>query len=94
MSRQNGYSIVIRAFIPAPKNDFKAQAAAARLADEMTREKAIPEDFMRVARIIDVKGAYGSMAEEEAPAEKPAKEPPAAEVTELPTGRRKGPAAA
>ncbi len=66
MSRQNGYNVVVRFFIPAPKNDFKAQSAAAEMMATIVANKAVPSEFLTVAKVLDVKGAYGSMAEEEA----------------------------
>ena len=64
-SRIPGYNVVIRAFIPAPKGDFKAQAQAALLMEVMQSTRCVPEEFFKHARVLDVKGAYGSMAEEE-----------------------------
>ena len=64
-SRIPGYNVVIRAFIPAPKGDFKAQAQAALLMEVMQSTRCVPEEFFKHARVLDVKGAYGSMVEEE-----------------------------
>jgi hypothetical protein len=90
MSRVPGYNVVIRAFIPAPKGDFKAQASAADIMHNMSELKTIPPEFIKVAKVIDVKGVYGSMAEEETPPDPPAEEQPQPE----PTSKRKPPAAA
>jgi hypothetical protein len=49
MSRQTGYNLIIKAFIPSPKDDFEKQAAAAIAMGAMTRTKALPENFAEIA---------------------------------------------
>ena len=51
--RTQGYAITVKLFIPAPKNDFRAQSAAASLADAMAltpvnltaRQRELLKDF-------------------------------------------------
>lgn len=64
MARTPGYNITIKAFIPSSKTDFKAQASAAALMQKITENKAIDEDFLATAKIVEIKGAYGSLADE------------------------------
>lgn len=65
MSRQSGYVITIKAFIPSPKDDFKAQAAAATAMAEITDSKTLPDNFAELATITDIKAKYGSVGGDE-----------------------------
>lgn len=60
MSRQNGYTITIKAFVESPKNDFERQAAAAVMMATITKSKTIPAEFLALASIEDVSAKYGS----------------------------------
>ncbi len=68
MSRQNGYTVTIKAFVPSPRNDFEKQAAAAVLMAAITKTKTIPAEFLALASIEDVSAKYGSRSAPEAPA--------------------------
>ncbi len=67
--RTSGYNVTIKLFIPSPRDDFKAQAAAASLMATITSEKTLPAELLAVAKIIDVQGRFGSaeIAEEPIP---------------------------
>lgn len=65
MSRQNGYVMTIKAFIPSPKDDFEKQAAAATAMAAITKTKTLPENFAEIATITDIKAKYGSVGGEE-----------------------------
>lgn len=69
--RQSGYNVIIKAFIPSPKDDFDKQAAAATAMGVMTKTKVLPENFAEIATITEIKGKFGSLAEDEAPAAEP-----------------------
>lgn len=69
MSRQTGYNVIIKAFIPSPKDDFDKQAAAATAMGQMTKSKTLPDNFVEIATITEIKGKFGSMADEGAAAE-------------------------
>lgn len=58
--RSPGYNVTIKLHIPSPRNDFKAQAAAASLMAMITSEKTLPAELLEVAKIIDVAGRFGS----------------------------------
>lgn len=60
MTKQSGYIVNIKAFIPSPKNDFGKQAAAATAMQEITTAKALPANFAEIATILDISGKYGS----------------------------------
>ena len=94
--RSHGYNVTIKLFIPSPRDDFKAQAAAASLMATITSEKTLPAELLEVAKIIDVQGRFGSaelpdeplpdveadMLTSDEPTEKPAKKRSAAAATE------------
>lgn len=84
MSRISGYSIVIKAFIPSPKDDFDKQAAAATAMGVMTKTKKLPDNFAEIATITEIKGKFGSLAEDETP-----QEPEAPADPETPNKRNK-----
>lgn len=65
MAKQSGFIVTIKAFIPAPKNDFKAQAAAAQLAADLDESKTISEDFIKAATVIDLSVRTGGHDTEE-----------------------------
>ena len=55
-----GYTVTIKAFIPAPKDSFSAQARAASTMDELVTGCVITPAFVELALILDVSGKYGS----------------------------------
>lgn len=65
--RQSGYNLIIKAFIPSPKDDFDKQAAAATAMGVMTKTKKLPDNFAEIATITEIKGKFGSLAEDETP---------------------------
>lgn len=69
MSRQSGYILTIKAFIPSPKTDFAKQAAAALAMDQITKTNTLPENFAEIAKITDISGKFGSIDIEEAAVE-------------------------
>lgn len=66
MSKQSGYVLTIKAFIPSPKDDFAKQAAAATLMDAITKAKTLDAAFLEIADILDIKAKYGSKPDAEA----------------------------
>ena len=58
--RSTGYNVTIKLFIPSPRDDFKAQAAAATFMATIVGEKTLPAELLEVAKIIDVQGRFGS----------------------------------
>ena len=66
--RSHGYTLTIKAFIPSPKDDFKAQAAAATAMDEITTSNKLPDNFAEIATITDIKAKYGSIGDDTAAA--------------------------
>ncbi len=65
MARKSGFIVTIKAFVPTPKNDFQAQANAASLMHSLTATKALTEDFLKVAEVIDVSARVGSVGDGE-----------------------------
>lgn len=63
--RQTGYVIIIKAFIPSPKDDFAAQAAAATTMSAVTKSKELTPEFLALAQITDIKAKYGSVGGDE-----------------------------
>lgn len=62
MSRQNGYTVTIKAFVPAPKDNFAAQAAAATMMAALTQTGELTPDFLALAKVIGKPQAkYGSI---------------------------------
>lgn len=55
-----GYNIVIKAFVPSSKTDFKKQAEAATLMATLTGDKSLPEDFNDIAIITDISAKFGA----------------------------------
>lgn len=91
--RSTGYNVTIKLFIPSPRDDFKAQAAAASLMATITEQKIIPDELRVIAHVLDVAGRFGSVeiAEEPIPdVEEGLMDDPA---TEKPTKRGKQSAA-
>lgn len=68
MSRQNGYVITIKAFVPSPKDDFEKQAAAASAMAVLTKTRELPDNFADIATITDIKAKYGSVGDDTAAA--------------------------
>lgn len=66
MSRQNGYIVNIKAFVPSPKDDFAKQAAAATLMAAVTSSNALTPEFLELATISEIKAKYGSVGDETA----------------------------
>jgi len=64
MAKQSGFIVTIKAFIPAPKNDFKAQAAATALAADLDENKTITEAFLAAAKVVDLSVRTGSHDDE------------------------------
>lgn len=62
--RQSGYNVIIKAFIPSPKDDFDKQAAAATAMGVMTKSRALPDNFADIATIVEIKGKFGSLADD------------------------------
>lgn len=69
MSRENGYTVTIKAFVASPRNDFEKQAAAAVMMATITKSKTIPAEFLALASIEDVSAKYGSRLAPETPVE-------------------------
>lgn len=63
MAKENGYLVTIRAFIPAPRDDFDKQATAAQVMGALTKNKALTPEFVQVAEVLDVKGRQGTKPE-------------------------------
>lgn len=61
MSRQTGYTVTIKAFVPAPKNDFAAQAAAATMVATLMKTGELTPDFLALVQVLNISGKYGSM---------------------------------
>ena len=59
--RTQGYAITVKLFIPAPKTDFKAQAAAATIMDAIMTDKVLTPELVACATVLDVSGKFGSM---------------------------------
>lgn len=89
MPRVTGYNVVIKLFIPSPRDDFKAQAAAATLMQTITSEKTLPAELLEVAKIIDVNGRFGSAELPDVVADQPGSD----ETAEKPAKGRKQSAA-
>lgn len=87
MSKQSGYIVTIKAFIPSPKNDFGKQAAAATAMQEITTAKALPANFAEIATILDIGGKYGSADVPDAPEQKPDPEAEARAAAEIEAAR-------
>lgn len=60
MSRQSGYIVTAKFFVPSPKNDFAKQAAAATMMATVTTTKTMPADFLALAKLTDISAKYGS----------------------------------
>lgn len=67
MSRVPGYAITVKLFIPAPKSDFKTQAAAANIVAAIVTDKVLTAELVATAKVISADGRFTSM-EQEAPA--------------------------
>lgn len=67
MTKTSGYHITLKAFIPAPRTNFAAQAKAAQTMDELTTGGVITPAFVELAHVLDVTGRYGSADIPEAP---------------------------
>lgn len=67
MSRIPGYAITVKLFIPAPKSDFKAQAAAANIVAAIVTDKVLTPELVMTAKVISADGRFTSM-EQDAPA--------------------------
>lgn len=60
MSKQSGYVLTIKAFIPMPSDDFEKQALAAAAMGTLTKDKAIPDNFAELGgEILEVKHKFG-----------------------------------
>lgn len=76
MSRIPGYAITVKLFIPAPKSDFKAQAAAANIVAAIVTDRVLTAELVATAKVISADGRFTSM-EQEAPSEPVAPSTPA-----------------
>lgn len=61
MSRVPGYAITVKLFIPAPKSDFKAQAAAATIVASIVSDKVLTAELVATAQVISADGRFTSM---------------------------------
>lgn len=61
MAKTPGYTINLKLFIPAPKDDFKAQARAAELAGKIMEERVVPAGLIETAKVLDVSAKYGNV---------------------------------
>lgn len=88
-----GYLLTVKLFIPAPKNDFRAQSNASLFAADAVENKQLSAELLAVAKVVSVDGKFGS-AEIEAGAVTEAQAPdPNAETpigSEMVTKRKKG----
>lgn len=72
MSRVPGYAVTVKLFIPAPKSDFKAQAAAATIVASIVSDKVLTAELVAAAKVISADGRFSSMTQDEPFAELPA----------------------
>lgn len=68
MSRVPGYAITVKLFIPAPKSDFKAQAAAATIVASIVSDKVLTAELVATAQVISADGRFTSMEQDTPPA--------------------------
>lgn len=64
MSRVPGYAVTVKLFIPAPKSDFKAQAAAATIVASIVSDKVLTPELVAAAKVISADGRFSSMEQD------------------------------
>jgi hypothetical protein len=90
VARIQGYQVTLKLFIPVPKTDFKAQAAAASIMDAIMNDRVLTAELVAAAVVIDVSGKYSSTDAPNLDARGDYGE--RIDYVEPPTGRKRAPA--
>ena len=54
MARESGFAVTVKAFIPAPKTDFKKQSELFSAMADLEKTKTIPADLLEQMQISEV----------------------------------------